>query len=122
VFCADAVYGEDDGDDLASITHDLDVAVGRFRDAPRLVRDWAVATQLRLLAETVTEPFAFAQSPDQTVAAIESRSGSAFWDLSDAQWQAVVQPRLDQLRALPEPARPRNRSLANPVLVFERMV
>jgi ubiquinone/menaquinone biosynthesis C-methylase UbiE len=120
VMCADAVYGEDDGDDLAPITHALDVAVGRFKDAPRLVRSWAAATTLRLLSETRTAPFEFSHSPEETVAAIESRSGSAFWDLTDAQWQELVQPRIDELLALPEPARRRNRTLANPMLAFER--
>src|SRR5262249_29994043 len=121
VMCADAVYREHDGDDLGPIAHDLDLAIGRFKDAPGRVREWASPTPLRLLSETITEPFVFSQSPDQAVAGIESRTGSWSWNMTDAQWQTCVQPHIDALRALPEPERPRDRTLANPMLVFERL-
>jgi ubiquinone/menaquinone biosynthesis C-methylase UbiE len=120
VLCADAVYNEDAGDDLAPIAHDLDVAVGRFKDAPTLVRRWADAARLRVVSETVTEAVVFAQSPNDVVAVIESRTGSAYWDLTDTQWQELVQPCIDRFRALPEPARRRDRAFANPMLVLER--
>jgi SAM-dependent methyltransferase len=122
VLCADAISCGVDGDDLAPVLQDLDVAVGRNKDSPERVQGWASAAGLALIEETTTSPFSFATSPEECAAFIERRTGSSFWDLTDAQWEARVQPHLDRLRALPDPGRKRDRALATPILVFERTI
>jgi ubiquinone/menaquinone biosynthesis C-methylase UbiE len=122
VLCADAISGDVEGDDLEPILYDLDVAIGRYKDTPERVRRWADAAGLDLIEETTTSPFTFAMSPEECATFIEMRTGSSFWDLTDAQWEARVQPHLDRLRALPDPERKRDRALATPILVFERAV
>ncbi|MGI9646741.1 MAG: class I SAM-dependent methyltransferase [Ilumatobacteraceae bacterium] len=49
---------------------------------------------------------------------IERRSYSQLFDLDDERWRTVVEPVLDQLRALPDPDAPRIRRNRNPLLVW----
>jgi SAM-dependent methyltransferase len=117
VMSADALPSDDD---IAPIVLDLDVAIGRYCDAPERVREWAAAVGLPLFADTATEPVVYELSPNDTVSAIETRTGSSYWDLTDEQWDRLVVPHLDRLRALPDPDRKRERALSSPLLVFER--
>ena len=49
---------------------------------------------------------------------IENRIYSSLFDVDDATWAAVVEPVLAQLRAMPEPDRPRERRNRHPLLVW----
>ena len=59
-----------------------------------------------------------AQSPNEQAQRIEERSYAPLWDLGDVRWQIVVQPVIDELRALPEPETPRARLLRQPYRVY----
>ena len=50
---------------------------------------------------------------------IENRIYSSLFDVDDATWAAVVEPVLAQLRAIPDPDRPRERRNRHPLLVWE---
>jgi ubiquinone/menaquinone biosynthesis C-methylase UbiE len=69
---------------------------------PRLAR-----FGFRFLAEAVTDEYTAVESPEERAAMIERRDWSSLWDLDDETWARVVQPVLDDLRALPDPDRPR---------------
>jgi ubiquinone/menaquinone biosynthesis C-methylase UbiE len=113
---ADAVH---EPDEIAPINHSLDVALGRYRDAPPRVRAWAEANGMREIHNGTATPWHFPQSPLDVVANIESRTWSSCWDLTDDDWAAKVQPAIDALRALPHPDQPRARIAAHPLQVFE---
>jgi len=49
---------------------------------------------------------------------IEHRIYSSLFDVDDATWAAVVEPVLEQLRAIPDPDRPRRRRNRHPLLVW----
>ena len=49
---------------------------------------------------------------------IEKRIYSSLFDVDDATWARVVEPVLEQLRALPDPDRPRERRNRHPLLVW----
>ncbi len=49
---------------------------------------------------------------------IENRIYSSLFDVDDATWKAVVVPVIEQLRALPEPDRPRRRRNRHPLIVW----
>jgi SAM-dependent methyltransferase len=61
---------------------------------------------------------AFEQSPAEQAQLIEERQYAPLWHLDDARWQAVVQPVIDGLRALPSPETARARVLRQPYRVF----
>src|SRR5690348_16429924 len=61
VISSDAVQSVDD---MEPAIHDLDVAIGRFRDAHDRIRAWADAAGLRLHADIATDPVAFPLSPN----------------------------------------------------------
>jgi SAM-dependent methyltransferase len=119
-WCAIASDARSGTSDLDLALQDLNRAVGRFRDAPDRVRAWAAGAGLRLVHEGHTVPFEFEEAPNAAADHIETRTMSSLWDLDDAQWAELVQPHVDRLRALPDPDRPRPRSLGHPVTVFER--
>jgi SAM-dependent methyltransferase len=52
----------------------------------------------------------FEQRPSDVAASIETRAGSAFWAIDDAQWARDVEPAIKALRDLPEPDRARARA------------
>ncbi len=114
---ADAVH---EPDDIVPVKHELDIALGRFRDAPERVARWAAGAGLTLVEDTSTTPWVHEQSPEDLVRDIESRVWSGCWDLTDERWEAIVVPAIDALLALPEPARKRRRIAAHPLQVFEQ--
>jgi SAM-dependent methyltransferase len=65
-------------------------------------------------------PQAFGHSPIKAIEEIETRSGSALWDLDDELWARVVVPTIDRLRALPDQDVDIERSSRPRILVFER--
>jgi len=60
------------------------------------------------------------QSPNQVAEQIASRVWSYLWRLDDDAWQAHAVPALENLRALPEPDRPRRYHQRHRVTVFTR--
>ena len=59
-------------------------------------------------------------SPNELATGIEERMFSPLWDLPDDDWARVVEPAVAELRALPDPDRPRDRSFAHPLAVLTR--
>lgn len=57
-------------------------------------------------------------TPSARAGKIERRDWSSLWDLDDQQWSAHVQPVIDELRALPDPDRPRPLRMRYPVWVL----
>ena len=49
---------------------------------------------------------------------LEGRQWSMLWDLPAERWEAVVEPALAALRALPDPGRARTRHGHDHILVF----
>lgn len=89
--------------------------------AERLGRDEIVAADLPGMAlehRGFTGWDEFAGSVTEQIAGIENRVYSSMFDLDDATWAAVVEPVLEQLRALPDPDRPRMRRNRHPLLVW----
>lgn len=73
------------------------------------------------LAAEAVATVGFLGSPEDLVANIEQRLYAHLWDVDDATWASVVQPRIDALRALPDPGRPRRREIPHPLWVLERL-
>lgn len=120
VWCAISADERHEPDDIVPIKRSLDVALGRYRDAPERVRTWATPVGFREHLRATTTPWSHAQSPDELAATIETRTWSSCWDLSDTDWATKVQPHVDALRALPDPHVPRRRVAAHPFQVFVR--
>lgn len=62
---------------------------------------------LRWQGDEPTDVHHFAESPAERIASIEARTWSSLWDLDDETWASKVEPVLAELRALPDPDRPR---------------
>ena len=62
----------------------------------------------------------FTQSPASAAGLLESRAWSWCWELSDDVWAAEIVPVINDLRALPNPERPRERWIEWRYLVLER--
>ena len=62
----------------------------------------------------------YLESPAQAIAKIESRSISVLWDLADDRWRLLVEPVIEELRALPDPEVPIARRSTDRVVVLER--
>lgn len=120
VWCVVPADPDAEPGDIADVEHDLRVALGRFTDAPERVRAWATAVGLVQAAATHFEPFVHMETPEQAAQEIERRTMSALWDLDAEAWARTVQPRIDALRALPDPQRPRRCARAHRLLVFRR--
>jgi SAM-dependent methyltransferase len=60
----------------------------------------------------------FASSVTEQIEGIENRIFSSMFDLDDTTWTAVVEPVLEQLRALPDPDRPRVRRNRHPLFIW----
>ena len=88
------------------------------RDQPDRVIAWAVSSGMRLVART-SSVGTFEDSPESAASRVEQRVYSWLWDLSDEHWSSVVEPAVAELRALPDPDRPRRRTHQHAILVFE---
>jgi SAM-dependent methyltransferase len=75
--------------------------------------------RLRLVHEGFTAWDEFEQAPAEELDNIEHRRYSSLFDVDDDTWTNVVEPVLEQLRALPDPHRPRLRRTRHPLLVWE---
>jgi ubiquinone/menaquinone biosynthesis C-methylase UbiE len=63
----------------------------------------------------------YLESPAQAIEKIESRSYSVLWDLADDRWRLLVEPVIEELRALPDPEVPIARRSTDRVVVLERL-
>ena len=89
--------------------------------AERLGRDDIVAADLPGLAlehQGFTGWDEFDSSVSEQIEGIEQRIYSSMFDIDDATWVRVVEPVLADLRALPDPDRPRRRRNRHPLLVW----
>lgn len=63
----------------------------------------------------------YLESPAQAIEKIESRSYSVLWDLADDRWRLLVEPVIEELRALPDPEVPIARRSTDRAVVLERL-
>jgi hypothetical protein len=83
------------------------------------VQAWALAAGLTLVTRAERREH-FDDSPLKAAHAIEQRAYSYLWDIDDRMWSDVVVPVIDNLRALPDPERPRTFRQRQDLLVFEK--
>ena len=91
----------------------------RADDADRL-GELASASGLRVAEVRPWPEHDYMESPAQAIAKIESRSYSVLWDLSDDRRRLIVEPILDELRALPDPDVPIKRRSTDRVVALEK--
>jgi hypothetical protein len=90
--------------------------------AQRLGHNQILATDLpglSLVHQGFTPWDGFPSTVTDEIDHIENRIYSSLFDVDDATWTTVVEPVLGQLRALPDPDRPRDRRNRHPLLVWD---
>ena len=113
--------GDPIGRALSRMWRSVDPARRRIDDEGRL-RELAPAGGLVLSEARRWPEHDYLESPLQAVAKIESRSYSVLWDLPDDLWRRLVEPVLDELRALPPPDQPIRRRTTDRVVGLEKPV
>ncbi len=114
---------EHDADDLSDVTVLTRPLIEKLRppqDRPQRLTVLAAEAGLGLVSEETFESEVYEESPNAIAERIERRIYSALWDVDDATWQREVIPVVSALRALPEPARPRQMRNTNALLTFQR--
>ncbi len=104
------------GDEMSSIFDGL--AALRPERLPRDRLAAADVPGLTLEHDGFTGWDEFSSSVSEQIAGIEQRIYSSMFDIDDATWERVVDPVLTELRALPDPDRPRRRRNRHPLLVW----
>lgn len=110
-------------DDIALILREMDLLLrGRQppRDDPRLIVLLAERAGFHLVGIIERSTDVFWASPVESAALIERREFCKLWDLDADRWQAIVEPALSALRALPEPHRQRERRAVHDIIVLEK--
>jgi len=110
-------------DDIAYILREMDLQLrgGQLpRDDPKVLLPLAAEAGFRLVGIVERSTDVFWESPDESAAGIERRNFCKLWDLDGDKWQAIVEPALTALRALPEPHRQRERRAMHDILVLEK--
>ncbi len=92
----------------------------RLMDDEARLRELAPATGLVVVEARRWPEHDYLESPAQAIAKIESRSYSVLWNQPDDRWRQIVDPILEELRALPEPDRPIRRRSTDRVVVLGR--
>src|SRR4029077_10035659 len=110
-------------DDIALIVREMDRQLRggqRPRDDPEVLKP--LAAEAGFLGVGILERLTdvYRESPDESAALIERREFTKLWDLDAQKWQAIVEPALADLRALPEPTRQRERHAVHDIIVFEK--
>ena len=67
----------------------------------------------------MTKTQSWDETPAEIIRRIETRTFGILLDLGDADWERVVVPAIDALRALPDQDRAAHRHAHHDVLVFE---
>ncbi|MGZ4711573.1 MAG: class I SAM-dependent methyltransferase [Acidimicrobiia bacterium] len=110
--------GEVDHDDLDDVMVDFqELLRGRVDVRERLV-PLARECGLTLVAEEVTPPGTWRESPADMVERLERRQWGVLIDLDSARFEQHVQPVIDALRRMPDPDRPRVRAGRHRFFVF----
>lgn len=110
--------GELDPDDLDGAMVDLhDELRGRL-DVRERLEPLAAGCGLRLESELLTGPGTWFESPADLIQRMERRQWGVLIDLDQERFDAVVQPVIDALRALPDPDRKRTRIGRHRMFVF----
>jgi SAM-dependent methyltransferase len=107
----------DPADEIAKAIDGLSVLRSQRFGRSQLVE--ADPSGLELVHDGFTPWDGFPQAPAEEIANIEARIYSSLFDVDDATWVAVVEPVLEQLRALENPAQPRPRRNRHPLLVWD---
>jgi SAM-dependent methyltransferase len=113
--------GYEPGDEIAQAIEGLAPLRARRRHrADRATLTSAAVSGLTLIADDFTPWDEFTGTVTEEIEAIEGRIWSSLFDVDDETWATVVEPVLAQLRALPDPDRPRTRRNRHPLLVWQR--
>ena len=110
-------------DDIALILREMDLLLRggqHTRDDPKLIVALAEEVGFQLVAIIERSTDVFWASPLESAALIERREFCKLWDLDADRWQAIVEPALSALRALPEPHRQRERRAVHDIIVLEK--
>jgi SAM-dependent methyltransferase len=106
-------------DDIDLILRGLDHVLRRTsQDHIPALASAAAAAGLEAVAEAEAA-VTVESSPNEVADAVEQRLFAYLWDLDETTWAEVVQPRVDALRRLPGPDRPRHRQARHPVRVLK---
>ena len=97
-----------DSNDLTDIAARFARLLGRGWDRPDQMAHRMAELGFVFEGDVVTDTYWFDESPEDRAVSIERRDWSSLWDLDPNTWAEVVQPVIDELRALPEPERPRS--------------
>jgi SAM-dependent methyltransferase len=114
---------EREHDDIALILREMDRELRDGqppRDDPKRIVPLAQEAGFHLVETVERSTDVFLASPNESAALIERREYSKLWDLDANRWQAIVEPALTTLRALPEPDRQRERRAVHEIIVFEK--
>jgi SAM-dependent methyltransferase len=110
-------------DEVGRMLWELDRAldpVGERVDDVHELERLAPVAGLRVVEERRCPPRRFEMSPGEAARNIEDRLYSILWDLDPERWEALVEPVLRQMRAMPDPERPRTREHVYPLILLER--
>jgi len=110
-------------DDIALILREMDRELRDGqppRDDPKRIVPLAEEAGFHLAGIVERSTDVYLESPLEATAGIEGRSFSKLWDLDADRWQAIVEPALSALRALPEPQRQRERNAVHEIIVLEK--
>jgi SAM-dependent methyltransferase len=121
-FLISGIDGDRQSDDeLVALDGDVSMRLRPIRP-PSVddIVDVASAHGLRCLHDGHMPRRTFTQSPASAAGLLESRAWSWCWELSDDVWAAEIVPVINNLRALPDPERPRERWIEWRYLVLER--
>jgi len=104
-------------DDMAAIVDGLESLRRRGRGLDPVLS--AAPDELALLHRGHAPWQAVETSPARQAELIERRTFSTLFDVGDDDWERVVRPVLDRLRALPEQDRPRRRRVRHPLVAWQ---
>lgn len=110
-------------DDIALIIREMDLQLRGGqppRDDPKRIVALAERAGFRLVDIIERTTDVFRASPEESAALVDRREFSKLWDLDAERWQAIVEPALSALRALPEPQRQRERHAVHEIIVLEK--
>jgi ubiquinone/menaquinone biosynthesis C-methylase UbiE len=91
---------------------------GERRDDPERLEALAPAAGFRFAGTHVWAPFDYEERPAETLRKLESRSFSSLWNASDGQWETIVLPVIEAIRAMPDLERPIARRSADRVVLL----
>jgi len=107
----------DPDDEIAAILDDLAPLRRPGRGLDPLLA--VVPPMLRPIHQSHAPWQEFESTPAEQVRLVERRGYSTLFDVGDDDWQRVVEPVLERLRALPDQDRPRRRRNRHPLVVWE---